>query len=96
MPDRQKAVYNTYRNLELFFFSFSPRNQFALLMMINDDDDDDDVYTLHTRGQSTCEDSIPLARSRKKKKEIEGKKDKFIWSRVKGKGRERRERRKMK
>lgn len=38
--------------------------------IIDDDDDDDDVYTFHTRGQSTCEDYIPLARRRKKKKEI--------------------------
>lgn len=36
----------------------------TLLMMINNDDD---IYTLHIRGQSTCEDYIPLARRREKK-----------------------------
>ena len=37
----------------------------------DDDDDDDDDDTSRTRTQSTCEDYIPSARRRKKKKETE-------------------------
>lgn len=62
LTDKRLCTIHLGMSLEPFFF-FSRakpvRENMTLLMMINDaddDDDDDDVYTLHTRGQSTCED----------------------------------------
>lgn len=67
--------YNRYRYFGAFFFSLFflkklSRETSSRKYDIIDDDDDDDVSTFHTREQNTCEDYIPLARRRKKKKEI--------------------------